>query len=957
MFKKTVALFTTSLLALALAVGAATPAMAYSAAQPPTGVDANHEENWEWAPGEVCIKDDNSRTTPSYTVVAPPAGTVYSKIILKAGGVSNDPNTVFTDPQVGAVLITKSIKNISHIIFCTIPTPPTAVTVEAAPSFTPATCDAGGTLVVPAQAGIVWTGGADGDGPGTYTLHAAAATGYVLSGQQVFTVSVPPMKSAEECTTSVTPLEPDVTWITECGTYGSVVADDTDEFDYTIVGSGGQGTYTVTAVARPGYVLAEDANGNPVTSSWTYELGTYVDCLQACTVPSVGPVSTNLAQAGWDLSTETRANGSWQYVDGGLRVVTTSADYFGKSAGYIATDFPLASAGEPALELTYSNPGPTQGAAPGVNLTIFVDKGLGAGPQWFGNLVKEPLFDYWWINKAVPGMPVGTNPGYQLAAGSLSEFAFAFAQLGWTTTVKAVGYSLGSGAIGDVVITKLTAGCIQYTFDAETVAPTVDYRLDVCTANGVEPDRYSTKDLYITLDNVDSSVDVTFTVVGAKDVDGVDPNADIVRTVAAGAWVEVKTEAILDTGGSYVVTFSAAGATIPNGQITVPSFDGCLDGNPGDPSHTNQSCVYGVVTEGSITVMPITGFEYTIDGPNGYHEENVGEVTTGLAPGDYVVTVTALPGYVLVGPTQWPYEVKIEAPDHCEVLPIPVILTSQIECSAQGSYTLPSLTGVEWYVGGVNVNADTYYIASAASIDVTAKAMNSTYGFPGGATEVVIPLLFAAPEICADAAANVTATPATCLAAGGVNPATLTLTNATWDAPLPTTPGSYTVTATALQYHSFPGGTTTKSISLVIPAKLDAADPACDLPTFDFVVPTISFVQPTCTAAGSYTLGGTNVLWRLAGDPTLITAGTYSVSSTQTLNFVASAVAPHGIDPADVNHTLTFTKPSAIDCLELTTLAFTGGMASTGLLTVAGGLVFLGIAGMFLARRRLLSAR
>jgi hypothetical protein len=119
--KKSLAFATTTLLAIALAVGVASPASAYDAGSPPTGQDANHESNWVWAPGEVCVKDDKSRTVPSYTVPAPSSGWVYTKIILKAGSVHDDSNTVFNQPVAGQVLTTADNKDISHIISCSLP--------------------------------------------------------------------------------------------------------------------------------------------------------------------------------------------------------------------------------------------------------------------------------------------------------------------------------------------------------------------------------------------------------------------------------------------------------------------------------------------------------------------------------------------------------------------------------------------------------------------------------------------------------------------------------------------------------------------------------------------------------------------------------------------------------------------------------------------------------------------
>ncbi len=74
-----------------------------------------------------------------------------------------------------------------------------SITVQTAPSATPATCVAAGKLVVPAQTGIIWSGGTDGAGVGTYNLVAKPADGYTLTGKTEWTIVVPPMKSGVEC--------------------------------------------------------------------------------------------------------------------------------------------------------------------------------------------------------------------------------------------------------------------------------------------------------------------------------------------------------------------------------------------------------------------------------------------------------------------------------------------------------------------------------------------------------------------------------------------------------------------------------------------------------------------------------------------------------------------------------------------------------------------------------------
>ena len=59
------------------------------------------------------------------------------------------------------------------------------VTIAAVPTSQDPTCSVDGKLVLPAPpTGITWQGGANGDGPGTYTIVAKVAAGYTLNGAQ-----------------------------------------------------------------------------------------------------------------------------------------------------------------------------------------------------------------------------------------------------------------------------------------------------------------------------------------------------------------------------------------------------------------------------------------------------------------------------------------------------------------------------------------------------------------------------------------------------------------------------------------------------------------------------------------------------------------------------------------------------------------------------------------------------
>ena len=184
--------------------------------------------------------------------------------------------------------------------------------------------------------------------------------------------------------------------------------------------------------------------------------------------------------------------------------------------------------------------------------------------------------------------------------------------------------------------------------DCQETKPTVDYRLGACYPNG----QFSSANLYLIFDNTASTVPVTFSVPNAPDVTSpVKPTPSIVRTVPAGQKIEVETTPIWQNGGSYTVQMSGVpSVTIPDADITIKPFTGCLTVKPGDPTSTGETCVAGTTTPkgGSITVGFETGLQYSIDGPGTAHDFVVvnQKTTTGLPAGDYIVKVAALPGYV-----------------------------------------------------------------------------------------------------------------------------------------------------------------------------------------------------------------------------------------------------------------------------------------------------------------------
>ena len=141
--------------------------------------------------------------------------------------------------------------------------------------------------------------------------------------------------------------------------------------------------------------------------------------------------------------------------------------------------------------------------------------------------------------------------------------------------------------------------------------------------------------------------------------------------------------------------------------------------------------------------------------------------------------------------------------------------------------------------------------------------------------------------------------------------------------------------------------------------------PACDLPPLALVTPSYAVTQPTCTTTGSYTLGAVvgEVTWTVNGTAG-VTNGTYAAPldfSDVTIS-ADPAVAGDGLDPDWVNPiVLKFAAPSNCSfnpptlSIDPPTLAYTGLTVGTGV-SLAGGLLFVGFAGVMVARSRKVKA-
>ncbi|GAB3040109.1 hypothetical protein GCM10027052_21070 [Parafrigoribacterium mesophilum] len=670
---------------------------------------------WQTLYNTSCIKydvSDNSNygaVTNDQKAVTLNTSATWQYLIVNAG--SNDH--VVTAPEANTPYYPPLNQGnqkpiISHWIICGMtPTPTPTADSRASAQPLPATCEAAGGVTFDIS-NATWENTDDvTDG----SRNAIADDGHTFSDGTTtlaVTYTIAPKLTCAPDVKYATPTQPTAVAGTaicqagvSTGTNGTITLPPFDHGHWA-EGSGtltnvAPGEYAFTAVADSGYVLADRDGLDPGYAVWivTVPASTPIDCstpptVLQCTTITSGPVSTNLNPNGWDFS-DSRSEGHHAYVAGGLHIWTTGPDLsLSKSAGYVPVSFPLSQAGTPSMDYTA-----TSGASAGLNLSITVDG------VWAGNLVQEPLFDKFWGTRAIPGVPAGPNSSYQHAYGTLNEILAD--SVGHDIQVVAVGYSLGSGAIGDGVVNSITAGCVNYTFDYTTISvlPEIPTASDVC---GVVND----------VVNVPKNTDDIHYTVKDERVNGV-------GTVTVKA--SPTTDRVIPKGTQRLFTFTFTDAPCPTAVI------------PGDPVAQDETCVAGNRTSGSVWVDLKDGVEYTIDG------QPVTSATTLVKPGDHVVTATALDGFVLSGDTHWPYTVTVHRADNCgfefptESVVTPTVASNNLTCKADGSFTLGEADGIAdaivWKVDGNVVTAGTHTVSKKGTHVVTAVPAEG-HGFDFG---------------------------------------------------------------------------------------------------------------------------------------------------------------------------------------------------------------------------------
>jgi hypothetical protein len=330
MLRRLIAATATVAGAVALALAAVVPAHATT--------NSNDPAYWQ-TPGtnEVCSKiEDPGGTT--WTLPAAPAGSVWTKVIIKAGStgtsVDAENNAYYSDStykypaddagttwnQVADLQSTTfshpSGKDISHVIFCSAPVPPTEV--SGAATATDQVCSDGrlvdGVITVTVKDGVTYTiTGPSGSVPfdavtgktaalpaGAYTVTVTATTGYVLDGPSSIALTIHPYSGACGEQNVVTPsaTATDQVCTQNQLVNGIVTVAVKDGVAYTITGPSGSvpfdavtgqttplspGTYTVHPTAQSGFTLTD-------SSDIVLTVHAYVgDCVQLETDPLVDP--------------------------------------------------------------------------------------------------------------------------------------------------------------------------------------------------------------------------------------------------------------------------------------------------------------------------------------------------------------------------------------------------------------------------------------------------------------------------------------------------------------------------------------------------------------------------------------------------------------------------------------------------------------------------------------------
>lgn len=388
---------------------------------------------------------------------------------------------------------------------------------------------------------------------------------------------------------------------------------------------------------------------------------------------------------------------------------------------------------------------------------------------------------------------------------------------------------------------------------------------------------------------------------------------------------------------------SDAWAVSPYGTTWTPVDASTLDCNPlitvtpSDPTPTDQTCVSGnppVYTGGSITTDGNPDITYTLTGPVGFASVVVPSspatpTISGLAPGDYVVTAVANPGYTLAGNvTQVTFPETIGSAVAC---PTTTTTDTPVVTFVAPSCTVPAASTGQ--VVATTANAE---IQGTIDIPVNSDVTFTINGAPVTQT---------GPQHESDGTYTVAATLTSAAIAAGVSFApsshyTVVGNTATWPS---ITFTSFCVPTLASWHY----GATAAGAVCTVSGQLGTI-------TLDHFASTNPLV-PDETGKVTYTLvnNTTHHVTALGATATSVRVapGSYTVQATPTDS--ADGLTPNTGSVNEVNIALTVAAATAAcgDPTSLTSLAFTGGTVAWLGFFLAAAMFLIGAALLVMKRR------
>ncbi len=282
-------------------------------------------------------------------------------------------------------------------------------------------------------------------------------------------------------------------------------------------------------------------------------------------------------------------------------------------------------------------------------------------------------------------------------------------------------------------------------------------------------------------------------------------------------------------------------------------------------------------------------------------------------------------------------------------------------CTANyGIYTIPKQTGVSYFIGKKKIDPDTYKVTSNASITITAKADKHYTLDPAATKSWTLNFVMKTEADCTVTPEKFTFVDITSCETGSKGSYII-----------PTTPGvKYLVEGAVVTGPQTADGGATITVTAEAEEGYYLSDSAFSM-THTFTIPSAescvlgianitpnpaTFVQPTCSAIGSYTIPATEGIDYMIGEKVVAT-GTYSAENgtTVTVKAVPSADKNTIKEGAKTEWSNTFTAPTGCgSVLGETTVKTLPNTSGTGMNPIAYlaafSIAFIALAGAAMKR-------